>query len=152
LGLSDAILVKNNHLALLATREEEAVGLAIERAWAFRDQAAFIEIEVRSPESAVAAAQAFRRLRQKDPSFHVGPQERAACPCLLLLDNMSPEGIRGTLGALQAESLRDEVLVEASGTITESNLEQYASCGADALSMGALTHSPRALDISLRIL
>jgi nicotinate-nucleotide pyrophosphorylase (carboxylating) len=151
LGLGEAILVKNNHLALLAAGEQEAVGPAIERAWAFRDQAAFIEIEVRGAESAVAAAQAFRRLREKDSSFQARPEVRAICPCLLLLDNMSPERVRGTLHALQAEGLRDEVLVEASGTITESNLEEYASCGADALSMGALTHSPRALDISLRI-
>jgi len=152
LGLGDAILVKNNHLALLAAREEEAVGLAIERAWAFRDQAAFIEIEVRGAESAVAAAQSFRRLREKDSSFDVRPEVRAtSCPCLLLLDNMSPERVRGTLRALEAENLREEVLVEVSGTITESNLDEYAACGADALSMGALTHSPRALDLSLRI-
>jgi len=153
LGLGDAILVKNNHLALLAVREEEAVGVAIERAWAFRDKAAFIEIEVRSAESAVAAAQAFRRLREDDSTFHVRPQVRAtSCPCLLLLDNMTPEQVRRTLDALESELLREEVLVEVSGEITESNLEEYAACGADALSMGALTHSPRALDISLRIL
>lgn len=143
LGLSDAILIKNNHLAMLAAREEEAVGLAIERGWAFRQAAAFIEIEVRSAESAVAAALAFRRLRENDSSF---------CPCLLLLDNMSPQQVRRTLDTLQSENLREDVLVEVSGTITENNFDEYAACGADALSMGALTHSPRALDISLRIL
>jgi len=142
LGLSDAILVKNNHLALLAAREEDAVVLAIERAWAFRQVAAFIEIEVRSVEAAVAAAQAFRRLRKDDSP---------SCPCLLLLDNMSPEAVRRTLDALQSEHLREDVLVEVSGKITESNLEEYAACGADALSLGALTHSPRALDLCLRI-
>ena len=143
LGLGDAILVKNNHLALLAAREEEAVVLAIERAWANRQAAAFIEIEVRSAEAAVAAALAFRRLREDDSS---------SCPCLLLLDNMSPEQVSRTLDALQSEQLREEVLVEVSGKITESNFDEYAACGADALSMGALTHSPRALDLSLRIL
>jgi nicotinate-nucleotide pyrophosphorylase (carboxylating) len=64
---------------------------------------------------------------------------------------MSPEQARGTLDVLQSERLRDEVVVEVSGAINESNLDEYASCGADALSMGALTHSPRALDLSLRI-
>src|SRR3984957_10152918 len=63
LGLWDAILVKNNHLALLASREEDAVCIAAQRAWACRGAAAFIEIEVRSLESAVAAAQTFRTLR-----------------------------------------------------------------------------------------
>jgi len=152
LGLGDAILVKNNHLTLLAPREEEAVGLAIERAWAFRQAAAFIEIEVRSAESAVAAAQAFRQLREDDSSFHARPQLRASCPCLLLLDNMSLEQVRGTVDALEPEQLREDVLLEVSGKITESNLDKYAACGADALSMGALTHSPRALDFNLRIL
>lgn len=143
LGLGDAILIKNNHLALLAAREEDAVVLAIERSWPFRQAAGFIEIEVRSVEAAVAAAQVFRRLREGDSS---------SWPCLLLLDNMSPEAVRRTLDALDSEHLREDVLVEVSGKITESNLEEYAACGADALSLGALTHSPRALDISLRIL
>jgi nicotinate-nucleotide pyrophosphorylase (carboxylating) len=65
---------------------------------------------------------------------------------------MSLEQVRRTLDALQPEQLREDVLVEVSGKITESNVDKYAACGADALSMGALTHSPRALDISLRIL
>jgi nicotinate-nucleotide pyrophosphorylase (carboxylating) len=142
LGLGDAILVKNNHLALLAAREEDGVVTAVERAWAGRRSAAFVEIEVRSAESAVAAARAFRRVRESDP---------APCPCILLLDNMSAEQARGTLEVLQAEGLRDEVLAEISGAITESGMDEYASCGADALSMGALTHSPKALDLSLRI-
>jgi nicotinate-nucleotide pyrophosphorylase (carboxylating) len=142
LGLSDAILIKNNHLALLARREEDAVAEAIERAWAGRQSAAFVEVEVRSAEAAVAAARAFRRARRKDAD---------SCPRLLLLDNMSPEQVRGTLDVLRSERLWEEVLVEVSGAINESNLEEYASCGADALSMGALTHSPRALDVSLRI-
>ncbi|HEY4580274.1 MAG TPA: hypothetical protein VIG89_04500, partial [Candidatus Acidoferrales bacterium] len=68
------------------------------------------------------------------------------------LDNMSPEQVRGTLDVLQSEGLRDDVLVEVSGAINEGNIDAYASCGADALSMGALTHSPRALDLNLRIL
>jgi nicotinate-nucleotide pyrophosphorylase (carboxylating) len=142
LGLNDAILVKNNHLALLAAREDEAVTAAVERAWAGRRAAAFVEVEVRSAESAVAAGRTFQRVRADDPG---------SCPCLLLLDNMTPEQARGTIDVLRAEHLHDEVLVEISGAITESNLEDYASCGADAISMGALTHSPRALDLSLKI-
>jgi nicotinate-nucleotide pyrophosphorylase (carboxylating) len=142
LDLSDAILIKNNHLALLAACEEDAVGAAIEKAWACREGAAFIEVEVRSLEAAAAAARTFRRLREGDSS---------ACPSLLLLDNMSPAQARETLDVLRSERLLDDVLVEISGAISESNFDEYAACGADALSMGALTHSPRALDLSLRI-
>ncbi len=102
LGLGDAILIKNNHLALIAGREEEAAPEAIRRAWNFRRQAAFIEVEVRSEAAALAAARAFRRMREES----VG----AIIPCLLMLDNMTPEEISGVLGALERESLRDATL------------------------------------------
>jgi nicotinate-nucleotide pyrophosphorylase (carboxylating) len=141
LGLGDAILVKNNHLALLSEREEEAVGIAARRAWASRRQAAFIEIEVRSIESALQAARTLRELQETDSS---------ACPCLLLLDNMLPAQIPPILEALRAEGLLEHVLIEASGNISETNAEAYAACGVDAVSIGALTHSPRALDLRQR--
>jgi nicotinate-nucleotide pyrophosphorylase (carboxylating) len=185
LGLWDAILVKNNHLALLASREEDAVCIAAQRAWACRGAAAFIEIEVRSLESAVAAAQTFRTLR--DPNRQpdreaVGesygqpggqpdrepqqPQRRDAspsdatsdatnnspsCPCVLMLDNIPPTEVDRILRALRAQGLLDYVLVEASGNISENNLEAYAACGVDAVSVGALTHSVQALDLSQRL-
>ena len=142
LGLGDAIVVKNNHLALLAAREEEAAPMAIEKAWAFRKDSAFIEIEVRGEAAARAAAETFRRL-----------QENAAeeYPCLLMLDNMTPDQIGAILDTLRRENLWDHVLIEASGGISESNVEAYAARGVDAISIGALTHSARALDICQRI-
>jgi nicotinate-nucleotide pyrophosphorylase (carboxylating) len=142
LGLGDAILIKNNHLALLADSEEEAAPLAIERAWRFRKESAFIEIEVRGEGAARAAAQTFRRL-QEDAS--------ETYPCLLMLDNMSPDRIGAILEMLRRENLWDSTLIEASGGISESNVEAYAACGVDAISVGALTHSARALDLCERI-
>ena len=146
LGLWDAILVKNNHLALLADREEDAVRMAVERAWGARGSAAFIEVEVRSKEAALAGAAAFRRMQESSPAETDG-----YCPGFLLLDNMPPAKISATLVALRAQNLLDHVLIEASGNISESNIEEYATCGADALSMGALTHSARALDLCERL-
>ncbi|MGC2416554.1 MAG: hypothetical protein WA434_02345 [Candidatus Acidiferrales bacterium] len=142
LGLGDAIVVKNNHLALLAAREEEAAPIAIERAWAFRKDSAFIEVEVRGEAAARAAAETFRRL-----------QENAAeeYPCLLMLDNMTPDQTGAILDVLRRENLWDHVLIEASGGISESNVDAYAARGVDAISIGALTHSARALDICQRI-
>jgi len=142
LSLGDAILIKNNHLALLASREEEAAPAAIERAWKHRAGSAFIEVEVRGEAAAHAAAQTFRRLRQQDGSDY---------PCLLMLDNMPADEARAIVGMLRRESLWDDTLVEASGGISEGNLEAYAAAGVDAVSIGALTHSARALDISQRI-
>jgi nicotinate-nucleotide pyrophosphorylase (carboxylating) len=146
LGLWDAILVKNNHLALLANREEDAVRIAVERAWPAGKFAAFIEVEVRSEQAALAAAQAFRRMQESSPQEPGGD-----CPCLLLLDNMSPAKIAGIMEGLRAQNLLDHVLTEASGNISENNIEEYATCGVDAISMGALTHSARALDLCERL-
>lgn len=143
LSLGDAIVIKNNHLALLADREEDAVPVAIERAWNFRQRSAFIEVEVRSEAAARAAAQTFRRLQDK--------AEGEAYPCLLMLDNMAPGEISAILGMLRLEDLWDSTLIEASGGISEKNMEAYADCGVDAISIGALTHSTRALDICQRI-
>jgi nicotinate-nucleotide pyrophosphorylase (carboxylating) len=145
LGLYDAILVKNNHLAFLANREEEAVGLAVERAWPARESAAFIEVEVRSERAALAAAQAFGRVQESS-------QEEADrdFPCLLLLDNMSPATMASIIVDLRTHNLLEHVLTEASGNISESNVVEYATCGVDAISMGALTHSAPALDLCER--
>jgi nicotinate-nucleotide pyrophosphorylase (carboxylating) len=142
LGLGDAILIKNNHLALLRTIEPEAESLAIERAWKARRGAAFIEIEVREAAAARAAAETFRRLRE---------QAQEEYPCLVLLDNMTPAQIATIVDMFRRESLWDHVLIEASGGISETNIEAYAASGVDAVSVGALTHSARALDICLRI-
>jgi nicotinate-nucleotide pyrophosphorylase (carboxylating) len=142
LGLGDAIVIKNNHLALLAAREEEATPLAIEKAWQFRHDSAFIEIEVRGEGAARAAAGTFRHLRQETAEEY---------PCLLMLDNMKPDQIGAILDMLRREGLWDHALIEASGGISESNAEAYAACGVDVISIGALTHSPRALDICQKI-
>ena len=142
LGLGDAILIKNNHLALLASSEEQAAPLAIERAWKARRKAAFIEVEVRDAGAARAAARTFRRLLEE------GTEEY---PCLLLLDNLMPDQLGTIVDILRREGLWDYVLVEASGGISETNIEAYAATGVDAISVGALTHSARALDLCLRI-
>ncbi len=142
LGLGDAILVKNNHLATLARSEEQAAPVAIERAWEFRRESAFIEVEVRSASAAVAAAAKFRGLREQDDKNY---------PCLLLLDNIDAPEIARIIETLRAKNLYDDVLIEASGRIAESNIEEYAAAGADAVSVGALTHSVRALDLAQKI-
>ncbi|HTX14012.1 MAG TPA: carboxylating nicotinate-nucleotide diphosphorylase [Candidatus Baltobacteraceae bacterium] len=143
LGLGDAIVVKNNHLALLAAREEDAAPIAIERAWRARKDSAFIEVEVRGEAAARAAAGAFRLWRERSAEEY---------PCLLMLDNMTPDQTGGILDALRRENLWEHVLIEASGGISESNVEAYAARGVDAISIGAVTHSARALDICQRVL
>ncbi|HXO44025.1 MAG TPA: carboxylating nicotinate-nucleotide diphosphorylase [Candidatus Cybelea sp.] len=142
LGLGDAIVIKNNHLALIASREQDAVELAIEKAWKSRAESAFIEIEVRGADAARISARTFRRLQQ---------QASEQYPCLLMLDNMTPDELGAIVDLLRGEDLWDHTLIEASGGISETNLEAYSLNGVDAISIGALTHSARALDICQRI-
>jgi nicotinate-nucleotide pyrophosphorylase (carboxylating) len=146
LGLWDAILIKNNHLALLAEREEDAARIAVERAWPARQSAAFIEVEVRSEQAALRAAEAFRRMRELRRA-----EEGGDCPCFLLLDNMPASKTLAIIAALRSQGLLEHVLTEASGNISESNIAEYAASGVDAISMGALTHSARALDLCQRV-
>jgi nicotinate-nucleotide pyrophosphorylase (carboxylating) len=142
ISLGDAILIKNNHLAVIARTEVEAAPIAIERAWSSRNHSAFIEVEVGNAESALAAAEKFRELRdQTDKSY----------PCILMLDNLTPAQISSIIAKLRDRNLHDDVLIEASGGINDANIEEYAAAGVDAISVGAITHSPRALDIAQRI-
>lgn len=142
LGLHDAILIKNNHLALLDPDESAAVPLALDLAWTRREGAAFIEVEVRSLDAAQVAARAFARLQDSAPP---------SPPCIILLDNMTPAETGRVVASLSAQSLWDHVLTEASGNIAEEAIAEYAASGVDAISAGALTHSVRAMDLNQKI-
>ena len=76
-------------------------------------------------------------------------KQAAAGADRLLVDNQSPEVVR-TWGAL-ARSLKPGIEIEATGGITLANARAYADAGADFISIGALTHSVTAADISLEI-
>jgi nicotinate-nucleotide pyrophosphorylase (carboxylating) len=68
-----------------------------------------------------------------------------------MLDNIVPTEVGRIVDVLRTQGLLDYVLLEASGNISENNLEAYAACGVDAVSVGALTHSVQALDLSQRV-
>lgn len=124
-SLSDAILIKDTHRALIPLTE------AIRRVKAASIYHR-IEAEVESPEEALEAAQAGAEI--------------------ILLDNMSTETIQKTLDMLKDEGLRQKVIIELSGGITPDTIEEYADLGAERISLGMLTHSVRNADFSLKIL
>ena len=124
-SLSDAILIKDNHLALVPLEE------AIKRAKTFSVYK-IVEVEVESLEDALKAAKAGADV--------------------IMLDNMTPEQIKEVLEALKREGLRDKVKIEVSGGITEENIGDYAKLDIDVISLGALTHSVKNFDVSLEIL
>lgn len=69
-----------------------------------------------------------------------------ACPDAILLDNMSPDMIRGFVSRN-----KKKIYLEASGGIELNNIRSYAETGVNGISVGRLTHSVRALDMSLKI-
>jgi nicotinate-nucleotide pyrophosphorylase (carboxylating) len=124
-SLSDAILIKDNHLALVPLEE------AIRRAKTFSIYKV-VEVEVETLEDALKAAKAGADV--------------------IMLDNMTPEQIEDVLEALKHERLREKVKIEVSGGITPENIEEYAGLDIDVISLGALTHSVKNFDVSLEII
>jgi nicotinate-nucleotide pyrophosphorylase (carboxylating) len=144
LGLGDAILIKTNHLRLFAPDESDAVPIALNRAWGERHRSAFIEVEVTGLAGALAAGRTFQNLRRSDANSD-------SYPCLVMLDNRSAEEAGQIIGTLKTEGLWDDILIEVSGGISEAGLTAYADAGVDAISVGALTHSCKALDLRCKL-
>jgi nicotinate-nucleotide pyrophosphorylase (carboxylating) len=123
MGLYDAILIKENHVALAG-----GIGEAVRRATAAEPDRE-VEVECRTPEEVTEAlASGARRL---------------------LLDNMSPDELREAVAERDAVGRDPRVALEASGGITLENARAVAAIGVDFISVGALTHSAPALDLSL---
>jgi nicotinate-nucleotide pyrophosphorylase (carboxylating) len=124
-SLSDGILIKDNHLAIIPLKD--AVSNAKINS-VYRK----IEVEVESTDMAVIAAESGAEI--------------------LLFDNMTPEKIVLTLSELERRGLRKDRLIEISGSIDEHTIIDYAIPGVDIISIGALTHSVRNFDVSLEII
>lgn len=123
LGLFDGVLVKDNHLALVQHDRLR---------------------QVRWPQ-AVMALEVGSLLELKKAALHY-PQFTS-----LLLDNFSPDRLRLAIHWLVKQHVRQRYVLEASGGITLDNCLAYGHTGVDVLSIGALTHSAPALNISLDI-
>lgn len=124
--LGDGILIKDNHLAILRRK-----GWSIKKIVTETRQKAppglKIEVEVRTPQEAAEAAESGADI--------------------IMLDNMSLEDMRQSV-----QLIRGRALVEASGGVTLDKVRAIAETGVDMVSVGALTHSAKALDISLELL
>ena len=123
-GLDDGILIKDNHIALAGS-----VRTAIERARKHAGHMHKIEVEVSTMDDLREALEARADIIQ--------------------LDNMSPELVREAVRLIREQA--PDVLVEASGGITLEHVRAYAEAGVDFISIGALTHSAPAADISLKL-
>jgi nicotinate-nucleotide pyrophosphorylase (carboxylating) len=122
-NLSDGVLIKDNHIAALQA-EGFSLQQIVRRARANAPHTVKIEVEVESLEEVPAALE--------------GGAD------IIMLDNMSVNAMRRAV-----ELCRGKCLTEASGAITIENVAKVAETGVDMISIGALTHSVKALDIGL---
>ncbi|MBD89162.1 MAG: nicotinate-nucleotide diphosphorylase (carboxylating) [Deltaproteobacteria bacterium] len=123
-GLDSGIMVKDNHIASCGSLTE-----AVRRVRAASPHLLKIEVEVTNPRELEEALEA-----QAD---------------VILLDNMSTEELRAAVEVVASRPRRP--LLEASGNLTLDRVREVAQTGVDLLSVGALTHSARAVDLSLRV-
>ena len=128
LDLSDGVLIKNNHIALAG-----GIAHALDRALRNRRGLQPIEVEVRT-------------LDDLEEALGNGAEA-------ILLDNMSPEDVRRAVErCAQHDSQKEHhTPMECSGGIRLENVRAYAETGVDFISVGLLTHSPVAVDMSLRV-
>jgi nicotinate-nucleotide pyrophosphorylase (carboxylating) len=119
--LSSAVMIKDNHIAIMGI--EDAVAVA-KKAASFTKK---IEIEVESVADAVRAA-------------NLGVD-------IIMFDNMKPATIAE--GVKKVRRVNPEIIIEASGGITMDNIGEYAKAGVDVISLGALTRDAKWLDFSL---
>jgi nicotinate-nucleotide pyrophosphorylase (carboxylating) len=125
-SLHDGILIKDNHLMVLSAHKmslSQACRIARQKA----PHGLRISVEVESMEQVRQALQ--------------GKAD------VILLDNMSPSKIQEAV-----ETIKDKALVEVSGGITMNNIRDIAKTGVDIISIGALTHSAPAMDLSMDII
>ena len=125
LNLGDGVLIKDNHLAVLRS-SGVGLGEVVKQARERAPRAMKVEIEVES-------------VKQAREALSAGAD-------IIMLDNMNVKDMGRVVGLVQGR-----VLLEASGGITLDNVRSVAEAGVDLISVGALTHSAKALDISLEV-
>jgi nicotinate-nucleotide pyrophosphorylase (carboxylating) len=126
LHLDDMVLIKDNHIAVVGSVKE-----AVKRAKSYASFTKKIEIEVSTVEDALKAA--------------------TSGVDVVMLDNFSPKQAKVAVETLRKAGF-GKVLLEVSGKVTGENLLEYASAKVDIISLGELTHSVKALDISLELM
>jgi nicotinate-nucleotide pyrophosphorylase (carboxylating) len=124
--LSDAVLIKENHIRLAG-----GVAAALRAAQSARGRARWIEVEVTN-------------LQELSEALAHGPD-------VVLLDNFGPAETHRAVERVRMSDAARKIRVESSGGITLGNVRQFAEAGVDWISVGALTHSAPAVDLSLEI-
>ena len=139
LSLSDEILIKNNHIDIMAKN------LGITRLESLEKILTFIkknktknpfEIEVETEKEAYFLCNFYQRIN-------------ISAPLIIMLDNFKPSVAAKTIETIRRQKNGSNIFFELSGGINKDNIKDYDQIGADVISLGSLTHSSKALDMSL---
>lgn len=125
--LDDMVLIKDNHISLIGSVEK-----AIKQARNNIGSSIKLECEATTLEEAISAV-------------NMGAD-------IVMLDNFSPTQITRTMDELSKRGIRDKAKLEVSGGIKLRNVKTYAKAKPDIISVGYLTHSPKAVDFSLEVI
>lgn len=120
-GLYDAVMIKDNHISFAGS-----ITKAVEKARSELGHMVKIEVETETKEQVIEAV--------------------AAKADVIMFDNRTPEEIKAWIGLVPSE-----IKTEASGGINFANLASYSDTGVDVISLGFLTHTVKALDISVKV-
>lgn len=131
LNLSDAILLKENHINKLWTKKT----LDIAFKWDL-SKAKFFEIECENKEEVLITANFFKN-------------QKLNIPTIIMFDNFKPSEIKDLI--LEVKNISNNIYIELSWWINESNVKDYSLLWADIISMWSITHSVKSIDMSLRV-
>ena len=127
-SLSDTVLIKENHLVLFQNRNIRDIVTKFKQVSSFTKK---IDIEVETIKE-------FEEVLESDPD-------------IIMLDDFKPDQIRKSVNILNSRKLNKKPLIEVSGGVNLENIENYLISGVDIISIGAVTHSVKSIDFSLKI-
>ena len=142
LSLSDEILIKDNHIDLLARKAKvprlESLKVILNHIKNNLIKKPF-EIEVENEKEAYFLNDFYQKINIK-------------APLIIMLDNFKPEVAFRTIKTIKKQKYTSPIIFELSGGINEGNVKDYDKIGADVISLGYLTHSVKTLNISLKLI
>ncbi|MBU0712451.1 carboxylating nicotinate-nucleotide diphosphorylase [bacterium] len=139
LGLHDAAMLKENHLAVLRNSDNpDALRNAVTQMISAYPYLRFIEIEVSNADEFRAILGYLKNIT-------------APFPFVIMFDHFEPDQIHTLINEAKSKKLYNHILFEASGNITLDTIRSFAESGVDVISVGALTHSVTSADFSLLI-
>jgi len=141
LSLSDEILIKDNHIDIIAKKitvsRFEGLKVIMKNIKKNLVNRPF-EIEVETEKEAYFLNNYYKEIN-------------ITAPLIIMLDNFKPSIAVKTIKTIRGQEGSSEIAFELSGGINENNIKYFDQVGADIISLGSLTHSPKALDISLQL-